>query len=215
MYPLKQMFTIIPAKPFDQSKTRLAPALSAKARATLSRQLLQRTIRLASRVGPVVVISRDAAARRLAKQMGAWALVEAGSGLNQALTQATSWATARKAEAILILPGDLPLLTSASLTELIRLGQPEPAMVIAPCRRQDGTNALLLRPPELLAFAFGPGSFAEHLRRATAAGLEPTIYTSPMLGLDLDTPEDLALLQQLARPDNERAPLGSSDNEAN
>ena len=81
------MFTIIPAKPFRQSKTRLAGSLSETQRINLSRHLLLRTIRLARQVGRVVVVSRSQSVRRVAKAAGAWALVEMGIGLNAALEQ--------------------------------------------------------------------------------------------------------------------------------
>lgn len=189
------MFTIIPAKPFDQSKTRLASVLSLKQRRELSRHLLQRTIDLARQVSEVVVVSRDATARRLAKQAGAWALVECNRGLNQALQQAAAWVTVQGGEAALILPGDLPLLQLSDLTGMMRAGQQTPAVVIAPCHCLDGTNALLLRPPGLIKFAFGPGSFARHRQAAQAMGLAPIIYHSPTIALDLDLPEDLTAWQ--------------------
>lgn len=192
------MFVIIPVKPFSQAKTRLAPALTPEQRAWLSRRLLLRTIELAHQVGEVVIISRDAGVRRLAKQAGAWALIESGTDLNEALQQASHWVTACGGEAILILPGDLPLLQEADLAEMIRMGQQTPVLVIAPCHRHDGTNALLLRPPGLIPFAFGPGSFAKHLQAAYAANLEPIIYHSPSVALDLDLPGDLAAWQNQA-----------------
>lgn len=185
------MYTIIPAKPFDQAKSRLASILSPVERIQLSRQLLQRTIRLAAGIGQVVVISRGKETRRLAKQAGAWALVESQTGLNRAVRQAVRWAQMRGGRTVLILPGDLPLLQASDLRELRqRAGTKEPTMVIAPCHRQDGTNALLLRPPDLIPFAYGPGSFTRHQQTARAIGIEPVIYHSPTLALDLDLPED-------------------------
>jgi 2-phospho-L-lactate guanylyltransferase len=189
------MFTIIPAKPFDQSKTRLATALSAQERINLSQSLLHRTITLARQVGEVVVISSDAAVRRLAKQAGAWTLIEAEPGLNQALRQATTWVMMRASEAVLIVPGDLPLLRVSDLKTIIAAGQQTPAVVIAPCHHFEGTNALLLRPPTLFDFAFGSNSFTKHQQAARSAGLEPVIYQSPTVALDLDWPEDLKHLQ--------------------
>jgi 2-phospho-L-lactate guanylyltransferase len=192
---MKQMngdiFVIIPAKPLNQSKTRLAAVLPLKERVELSRHLLQRTIHLACQVGQVVVVSRDAAVRRLAKQAGAWALVEAGEDLNKALQQASDWVVAQAGQAILVLPGDLPLLQEADLLEIVAAGQSTPAVVIAPSRRLDGTNALFLRPPGLIEFAFGPSSFEQHQQVARAMGLEPVIYRSPTTALDLDVPLDL------------------------
>jgi 2-phospho-L-lactate guanylyltransferase len=196
MKQLKQdIFVIIPAKPLDQSKTRLAAVLPADERVDLSRHLVQRTIHLARQVGEVVVVSRDMAVRRLAKQAGAWALVETGQELNQALQQASDWITARGGRAVLILPGDLPLLQLSDLTEIVAAGQHPPSVVIAPSQRLDGTNALLLHPPGLIRFAFGPRSFDCHQQAARGVGVEPVIYHSHTVALDLDLPEDLQAVQ--------------------
>lgn len=192
------IFSIIPAKPFDQAKTRLSPILPVTGRVNLSRHLLQRTIKVALAIGEVVVISRDAAVRRLAKQAGAWALVESGHSLNEALQQATDWSILQGVEAVFIIPADLPLLSAAALADIVRVGSHSPAVVIAPCRRQDGTNVLFTRPPGLIPFSFGPGSFQRHQTAAGQAGLEPVIYHSPIVALDLDLPEDLAVLKELS-----------------
>jgi 2-phospho-L-lactate guanylyltransferase len=184
------MFVIIPTKPFEQSKTRLSPLLNIDQRSVLTRNLLLRTIKLAHRVGQVVVISRDRQARRLAKEAGAWSLVEAGNNLNNALQQATEWVQAKGGQAVLILPGDLPLLTSSDLVEMTRLGEATPSVVIAPCHRADGTNGLLLRPPGLIKFVFGENSFEKHCWAARLAGVEAVIYRSPTIAFDVDVPED-------------------------
>ncbi len=188
------MFVIIPAKPFAQSKTRLSPALSLAGRIELSQGLLQRTICLARQVGEVVVISRDGAVRQLAKRAGAWALVESGDNLNQALHQAATWVMMHGGQSILVLPADLPRLQPSDLKEMVDASQSRPVALIAPCHRLDGTNALLLRPPDLIPFTFGPGSFASHQQAARAMGLEPVIYRSPTVAFDLDLPEDLQQL---------------------
>jgi 2-phospho-L-lactate guanylyltransferase len=191
----QDIFVIIPAKPLDQSKTRLAAVLPVTERVDLSRHLVQRTIHLARQVGEVVVVSRDMAVRKLAKHAGAWALVEAGQELNQALQQAADWVTVRGGQGVLILPGDLPLLQLSDLTEIVAAGRRLPSIVIAPSQRLDGTNALLLRPPGLIKFAFGPRSFDRHQQAAQDVGVEPIIYHSPTVALDLDLPEDLQAVQ--------------------
>lgn len=191
------MFVIVPAKPFDQSKNRLSPVLSPRERIDLSRHLFKRTLNIAGQIGEVVVVSRDPIARKLAKRAGAWALVEAGSRLNSALRQACEWAILQGAEAICVVPSDLPRLTVADLAELIDIGQTAPAVVIAPCHHQEGTNALLMRPPGLIDFAFGPDSFARHRQAARAAGIEPIIHHALGIALDLDSPDDLTLLKDI------------------
>ncbi len=67
--------------------------------------------------------------------------------------------------------------------------------VIAPDRRREGTNALLLRPPGALAYHFGPDSFARHCQEARQRGLRLEVCERPGLALDIDLPEDLEYLR--------------------
>jgi 2-phospho-L-lactate guanylyltransferase len=204
------IYCLIPAKPYTESKSRLAPILSPAQRAALSRWLLERTLRLAlTAVEHVVVVSRARALLAQARALGAWGLREAVPGLNPALSQAARFAQVRGADGILVLPADLPRLTRQDLDALLALGgvgagvkpaptpgvtpAPTPVLVIAPCRSGTGTNALLLRPPGLIPFAFGPDSFAAHCAAARAVGVEPVVHRADSLAFDLDTPEDWEL----------------------
>jgi 2-phospho-L-lactate guanylyltransferase len=67
--------------------------------------------------------------------------------------------------------------------------------VIVPDRHGHGTNALLLTPPDVMEPAFGPGSFVRHAALARAAGATIRVADVTSLGLDVDTPEDLAALR--------------------
>ncbi len=193
------LYCLIPAKPYAEAKSRLSPVLTESQRATLCRWLLRRTVRLAQRVvGRVVVVSRDRALLAHAKAEGAWGLLEASPGLNPALTQGARWAALHGADGLLILPTDLPRLSVGDLKRMLALRDeaclaPTPAVVIAPCHRGTGTNALLVRPPDLIPFTFGPGSFAAHCAAARAAGVEPVVCRAEGLAFDLDTPEDWKL----------------------
>ncbi len=182
---------IIPAKPFHESKTRLATVLSPAQRAELTRFLLQHTIQVAAEMSQVVVVSRSEAVRQIAGQAGAHPLVEQVADLNAAVRQGVEWTQARGERSALILPLDLPHLSPAALKGLITLGlQQTPSIAIAPCRRNQGTNALFLNPPTLIAPQFGPASFAAHQKAAQVIGVKPKIYHTPDLAFDLDTPED-------------------------
>jgi 2-phospho-L-lactate guanylyltransferase len=188
------IFCLIPAKPYSESKSRLAPVLGESQRAELSRWLLGHTLRLALRtVGQVVVVSRDQSLLADAKAQGVWGLLEGSPGLNPALTQAGRFAQAHGADGLLVLPTDLPRLAARDLEALLALGHSSPTVVAAPCRHGTGTNALLVRPPGLISFAFGPSSFAAHCQAARAAGVEPVIYQAESIAFDLDTPEDWQL----------------------
>jgi 2-phospho-L-lactate guanylyltransferase len=130
------------------------------------------------------------------------------ASLNAALEQATAYASVCSASAVLILPADLPLLTLADVARLWRASQQlyaDRAMVIAPDGQEQGTNALLVRPPGALAYQFGPGSFQRHCQQARARGLAWHIDRSPRLGLDVDVPTDLEHWLAIERADTELA----------
>jgi len=185
------MLTIIPAKPFKASKTRLATVLSPAERADLTRHLLVHTIGLATDISQVLVVSRDERVAEAAKKAGAWVLAEQGADLNRAVSQGVAWAQANEFTCVLILPLDLPRLTVTELTSLVDLGQrTSPNIVIAPCQHNTGTNALFLNPPDSIAPQFGPDSFAAHQAAAQASGVPAHIYRAPGLAFDLDTPDD-------------------------
>jgi 2-phospho-L-lactate guanylyltransferase len=183
--------TIIPAKPFTESKQRLSPVLSHRERISLSKNLLQHTILAAMPIGPVAVVSRCAAVRNFAAEIGTQTLVEKQANLNAAIRQGITWAKTQGCSGVLILPLDLPLLSTAVIKGLLDVGlQHSPSIVIAPCRHSKGTNALLLNPPSLIQPHFGPASFDTQQKLAQKVDISPKIYNAPELAFDLDIPED-------------------------
>lgn len=208
------MWAVVPVKPFACAKRRLASVLSDEARAALSREFLRQTLSVlaqAAAVARTVVVSHDSAALALAAEWGATGLAENGAqGLNAALTAAARAARKGGAEAVLVLPTDLPLLTAADVATLASQEQGEAALVVAPDRREQGTNALLVRPPDAVPFAFGEGSFARHQALAEHAGLTVRVCRLRRVALDVDLPEDLALLhsREFAPPEAISALLG-------
>jgi 2-phospho-L-lactate guanylyltransferase len=80
------------------------------------------------------------------------------------------------------------------VSALLKGSDPFRNVVIVPDRHGQGTNALLLTPPDVMEPAFGEGSFARHAARARAAGAAVRVADLPSLALDVDTPEDLAAL---------------------
>ena len=204
------LWTILPVKPFGEGKSRLAGHLSPLKRRTLNRDLLTRTlgaVRLAHVDGKVVVVSRDKEALETAARAGCHALIEEPSDpqlsanasqphaistelqLNAALTQAARYAVARGATRILILPTDIPNLTTEDVRAVASPRGAGPQIIIAPSR-DGGTNALFLQPAQAIPFAFGRGSFARHQRLAEEAGIPVRVVASASLLFDIDLPED-------------------------
>lgn len=198
------IWAIAPVKPFREAKSRLAAILSADERAQLSRDFLLHTLDVLSQVRAVtrsLVVSRDTAALQLARKHGAFTVTESGSPeLNAALTRATDVSVSFGADAVLVLPSDLPLVTADDVLALIQSAPPGPGMVIAPDRHADGTNALFVRPSRAIPYQYGAHSFARHVKLAQDNHLAVEICRLISFGLDVDLPEDFELYRsQLVR----------------
>ncbi len=195
------LWAIVPVKPLRRGKSRLAGSMTDDERAELNRMLLERTLRTLidlREVEEVLVVSRDSSALAIARELGARTVQEDGAPtLNTALKRATVVAQVYASRGVLVVPADLPLLTRDDILTLLQHAQNPPVVVIAPDRREKGTNALLLSPANLIEYDFGGDSFRRHCERARKAGARLEIVKLPSLGLDLDLPEDLELVRKL------------------
>lgn len=193
-------WAIVPIKPLSRSKSRLSSVLSDEERAELSRRMLVHTLNTLKDVAEIehtLVVSRDTHALSIARQHGARTVAERGSPkLNTALVRATIVAQGYGVSGVLVLPADLPLISVEDIRMLIEKAKEPPVVVIAPDRHGSGTNALLASPPGLIDYDFGPDSFEQHISRAKDAGARIEVCEISSLGLDLDLPEDLAILQE-------------------
>jgi 2-phospho-L-lactate guanylyltransferase len=194
------LWAIVPVKPLRYGKSRLAEVLTSDERTDLNRRMLAHTLDTLTAIPEiehVLVVSRDQAALALAREYGARTVQENGSPhLNVALTRATVVAKNYATRGVLIIPADLPLITPEDVRVMLERSVDPPVVVVAPNRRHDGTNALLVCPTGLIEYEFGPGSFHRHCKRAQNAGARLEICDLPSLALDMDLPEDLELVSE-------------------
>jgi 2-phospho-L-lactate/phosphoenolpyruvate guanylyltransferase len=197
------VYAVVPVKDLRGTKSRLAPILDPGARAGLTLYMMGRVVAAIGGAGveDVCVVSPDRIVLNEAQGRGATPLVQKSRGLNPALEEGRRRALDLGARALLVLPADLPLLDAADVRAVLQVSEGTSA-VISPDGARSGTNALLIRPPGALPFAFGPDSFEAHLEAARGRGLEVRVCERPHLAFDLDTAEDLARLKKsgAARP---------------
>lgn len=195
------LWAIIPVKPFVRAKSRLSAVLSPAERSALAETLLRHVlgvVRAVPQIGGTLVISRDSRVHAIAREYGAYTVMESGQPeLNHALMRATQVVASWKGSAVLVLPADLPLITTDDVAAIIDLGRGRQSVVIATDDEADGTNAMLVRPPGLIPYQYGPGSFARHVSAAQRAGAVLRRYDSDTVKLDIDLPEDLARYRAL------------------
>ena len=191
------IWAIVPVKPLRRGKSRLSGILSLEARTALNHYLLSNTLETLASVSEIehsLVVSRDPEALTIAREYGARTVQEQGSPqLNIALARATLVALNHSVQGVLIVPADLPLITADDIREVVKRAVDPPVVVITPDRHNQGTNALLISPPGLIQYEYGPGSFQRHCILARKAGARLEICERGTVALDIDIPEDLEL----------------------
>lgn len=196
-----QTVAILPVKRFANAKRRLDGALASGARRALAEAMFSdvlTALRRVTAIDAILVVTADAGAQRIAEGYGARAIEDpAESGQDQAVARGAGVARELGAAQVLCLAGDCPLIDPQEIETL--LGKPRTAArfaVLVADRHGTGTNALLLSPPGALEPRYGPGSFQRHLELAGAGEVPVEVAELPSLALDVDTPEDLAALQE-------------------
>jgi 2-phospho-L-lactate guanylyltransferase len=196
---------IIPVKSLAEAKSRLAPYLSRHQRETLVLDMLQHVLCVlqdSELFEHVSVVSADERVLKQAYIWGARALSEEQSGHNPALHAAALREKAEGVSALLTISADLPLLSTQEIRCLFEQST-QYEIVLAPSRDGTGTNAILVRPPLVVPYVFGPNSFHNYIEAARQMQLSYTTYHGIGLALDIDTIDDLDELEVLSRNNRE------------
>ena len=191
------MWIVIPVKRFSNAKTRLSSMLSEAERESLAQVMLHDVLQAASEarlVSGIVVVSNEVRSRYAVERVGGLYLEETGSGLSSAIQQAADWLLSHGQRGLMMLPGDVPLVSSREIDNVIEDHFGSPAISLVPDREHDGTNALAATPVDAIPFSFGRDSFSLHKKAAEAAGISPVVHHLSGLALDIDNPMDVQTL---------------------
>jgi 2-phospho-L-lactate/phosphoenolpyruvate guanylyltransferase len=140
----------------------------------------------------ILVVTPEREAAEFAESRGARVILEdREAGLNAALRTAVNHLGASSGIGVVIVPSDLPQLSSHAITTAVAAISCRPGLAIAPAQADGGTNLLACRPAAAVPLHFGPSSFLQHLRAAQQAGLRVQTLELPELLLDIDRPDDL------------------------
>ena len=95
----------------------------------------------------------------------------------------------------IVVPGDIPLITSDELRRVLDAAPVEGA-VFVPAYDHRGSNCILRRPASIIPLRFGNDSFLPHCEAMQKTGKKLVILEMPGIGLDIDNPHELDLLLQ-------------------
>jgi 2-phospho-L-lactate guanylyltransferase len=190
----KRIWAVVPVKSFAPAKARLAPLLDADQRQELARTMLEDVLAALGHVDElsgILLVSGDPGARDIAAAHGAKSIndpVEEGpnAALRLALPVLRDW----QAEAMVVIPCDVPGIEAADLSRILRVLR-DASVLLVRAARDGGTNLLGCSPIDAIESCFGANSFASHVQAAKSAGLEPHIFAAQSLIYDIDRPEDV------------------------
>lgn len=194
------IFALIPVKRLSESKKRLSTIFKLGERRGFAIAMLKDVLKATSlsRVDRTVIIGSDQIVQDLSSDFKAFFLPDTGEELNQVIGYATEWCIGEEAESVLILPADIPLITSSEIDKIISLCSEKPSVAIS-TSYDGGTNALMCKPPDIMPSHFGAGSFEKHINEASRKGVTAKIYRSPRLSLDIDSPQDLKRFLEIGK----------------
>ena len=191
-YPGDMDAGILPVKGLDTAKQRLGEQLDDAQRREVALALAEDAMRLARESSFLTwwVVSDDDEIHDMARSYGLNGVKDQQEGLNPAVRQAVEVVVREGATSVTIVPSDVPLAYSGDVRDLVDTGATS-EIVLVPSAKDGGTNALYIRPPDLIVPRFGEASMQAHLALAERLGHRCSILVLPRLALDIDTIDDV------------------------
>jgi 2-phospho-L-lactate/phosphoenolpyruvate guanylyltransferase len=188
---------LVPVKSMDNAKQRLAEALDQPHRTQLAQAMLRDVLTAASGVASrvdVFLVTGDPSANAVAHEFG-FRVIEDNRNESEtaAIEMATAWCVDRAYDTTAVIPGDIPLVTSAELNAVLDAAPAEGALFV-PAYDRRGSNCVVRRPADLIPLRFGNDSFLPHCEAVRKTGKPLVILELPGIGLDVDQPHELDLL---------------------
>ncbi|CAI9831230.1 CofC domain containing protein [Nitrosopumilaceae archaeon] len=192
---------IIPVKSFERAKTRLG--IGGRRRSELCRLMLAEVLGAAagsSHIDEVVVVTRDPEAARMGRGAGATVLDDPEeAGVNEAIAIADRHVAGSGLDASIVLPQDIPFMTSDEIAFLMGHAAPPSFVIVVPSRRFDGTNALVRMPGGIMRTHYDEDSYRIHLAEAGKVTPNAALLFSAGMMADIDTMEDITQMPEAGR----------------
>jgi 2-phospho-L-lactate guanylyltransferase len=196
---------VVPIKAFRSAKSRLGAKLDPDQRAALSKASAIRVLTAfleCTTIDRRIAVVEDEETARLARKHHFETLLRPElPGQSAAVEAGFEEGRRHGAETVITVSADVPLTRARDIAQLLK--PRGPVLVMVSNREGEGTNALRLSPAQPLRMHFGPGSLAQHRREAAAIGLAVKVIDNPRLRIDIDTPDDLDVLEK-SGPDGRR-----------
>ncbi len=184
------------------AKQRLSTAVPLHLRSEFALIMLEDVLDAVSQIrelAGIAVVTLDTRATSLAQRYGARILTTNARGGHTAAVAAAARLLAEEgAGGMMQLPGDIPLVTAAEISQILSMHRSGPSFTIIPSHDELGSNTVIVSPPTAVPLTFGVDSFFPHLRTARRCGIDPLVIRIPGIGRDIDNPDDLKVFARIA-----------------
>ena len=198
---MSDIWAIIPVKEFAGAKDRLSGLLSPHERLVLAATMLTDVLDAVAgcrHLAGVTIVTIDPNATVLGKKFGARIMTDgARDGHTGSVNAGRRILVSEGREGMITMPGDIPAVRASDIDAVLSAHRAAPSCTISPAHDDQGSNAGVCSPPEVVPLRFGDNSYFPHLDAARRRGIEPTILRLPGIALDIDHPADLAALLRL------------------
>lgn len=186
---------VVPMKDPSASKSRLLGVLSQSQRRSLARLMFRRTLTVLHEVQRLLitadvalaVVTNSTEVETLASQMDVRVIPEGMEhSLSGAANTAAAWAEGRDFASVCIIPADLAAPDSEAIAAFVSRGLKTGRPVVCPSTDL-GTNAIMISPPGLIEFQYGPNSSVTHLKLLEESGAVPVQLSIESIQFDIDT----------------------------
>ncbi|MDG6926422.1 MAG: 2-phospho-L-lactate guanylyltransferase [Nitrososphaerota archaeon] len=189
---MRKFAIIVPVKG-NNPKGRLGAMFTSREKKQLQLSMLEDTLGAlsgAKKLKQTYVVSSDGDILKFAERFGVGSIPEEGDeGVNEAVERAMSVLDGY--DGWMIIPADLPLITSNDIRTVLTLVRMGSSVVISPSEDYSGTNLLLVSKKTPIRLHYDDDSFTKHVGEATRRGIRFSVYYSQNVGFDVDTSSDV------------------------
>lgn len=193
---------LVPFKDLSLAKSRLADVLTRTERRALAQAMVEDVLTVLSshrHIARITLVSDDPGANMLAQKYGAECWTESAlgcRGLNPLIRSASERLLGTGEEPLMVLHGDLPLLTGEDISVVVESQQALGGLIVGCDSKGIGTNLLAFNAASTPRFCFGLDSCAAHVASAKDAGMPVQVLQRSGIGLDVDEAPDLKYVME-------------------
>ncbi|MDG2046262.1 MAG: 2-phospho-L-lactate guanylyltransferase [Halioglobus sp.] len=195
---------LVPLKDLVLAKSRLSGVLTRGERGLLAQAMVEDVLAVLSchkDIVRITLLSDDPGATSLAQKHGAdcWTEKSLGCrGLNPLIQCASERLLATGEAPLIVLHGDLPLLSSEDISAVLESQQKLNGLIVGCDTKGEGTNLLAFNAASTPAFCFGVDSCSQHVASVKSSGIPVRVMQRSGIGLDVDEAVDLRrIMEQL------------------